>query len=331
MELIDLFLQQVPIRYLDDYLLQYIDYDRQLDLFKQIDTATLMGDSSGSYDYRKMVLKRFILHVEQKSDGVVHEKIIENYVDGVILTKCCSARYDNNVVVYRLHDKTVRADIFEEPSIIMRSGSTGRRTWEAAKALMDYLAQELNRDWDFYKKYNYIELGSGTGFLGVILYKLLNGSHGGDTDILLTDGSDDVVKGIWETLRLNELNRLENLYVKRLRWTEDSPLISESKPQILLAADVTFDRDSIADLVKCIYDFLKGANCSFALVAATIRSEQTFNKFLSLSIEEGLKLTEVKRIQNNSKQPPLQYFFIPPETPDIIIYKLELDETVIQV
>ncbi|KAL7417355.1 putative methyltransferase-domain-containing protein [Mrakia frigida] len=200
----------------------------------------------------------------------------------------------------------------EEQSII-QGGTTGLRTWIASLRLAEYLLARYSNS-PFPSRV--LELGSGIGFLGVLVAKLMEGSR--DGELLLTDFDERVLDGLRDNLKLNELPIDDlKLRVDRLDWSyaqdeEAKGAVKEMGDQLdvelIFAADVAYDPVLGPPLVATLRLLLEPSasspsafnSSSFppkrrtALVATTIRNPTTFEAFISQARSSGLKVTDLE-------------------------------------
>ncbi|GME33461.1 putative Nicotinamide N-methyltransferase [Neofusicoccum parvum] len=170
--------------------------------------------------------------------------------------------------------------LLESRSVISSSGTTGLRTWEAALHLGAYLASEAGHKWVQGKRV--LELGAGTGLLSILCTKHLQA-----VKATATDGDEGVVDSIKTNLFLNGLDARVDTESIVLRWgwswtLQDSLYYEEgSKDQydVVVGADVTYDKSVIPVLVSTLADLFQHQPSLQILIAATIRNEQTFEAF----------------------------------------------------
>ncbi|KAL6705140.1 hypothetical protein ACN47E_007245 [Coniothyrium glycines] len=180
------------------------------------------------------------------------------------------------------HDRTVT--LLEARSVISSSGTTGLRTWEAALLLGSYLGSEDGQSFVAHKKI--FELGAGTGMLSILCAKHLNVAG-----IVATDGDEAVVDAIKTNLFLNgletEASNTCQVRTAALKWGYpiDATTFAEDYgmevPDIVLGADVTYDKSVIPRLVSSLREFFELNGTLQVLISATIRNEQTFETFLN--------------------------------------------------
>lgn len=178
-------------------------------------------------------------------------------------------------------------------------GTTGLRTWEAARALTGYTMDnlELLEGAD-----SIVELGAGLGFVGISLLR-----SDSIKKAILTDVHPKVMKALTENGRINFpemsekdmgnyhefLSTDQSLILTPWDWSSDEvpdPVL-DIKPKIALAADVVFDPSILDSLVKtvknCLYHF-----ASKVVIACTVRNPETLKKFRGHLQEEEFMIKE---------------------------------------
>jgi protein-lysine N-methyltransferase EEF2KMT len=130
--------------------------------------------------------------------------------------------------------------LLERPHLVAGSVTTGFRTWEASLHLGSYLLTRAGQD--LVRDKNVLELGAGTGFLGILCARHLHSSH-----VTITDGDSAVVQALGENCELNGLEDGKHAIAKRLLWgkqSEDTWLDTECQ---IFPCDVVIG----ADIVSC--------------------------------------------------------------------------------
>jgi len=150
--------------------------------------------------------------------------------------------------------------ISEQPSVLVSYGTTGLRTWEASLLATEWLLQG-----DVQRK-SVLELGAGTGLAGILAAK--RGAY-----VTATDGSDTVVTKLRENYHRNGVWAETRV----LRWGEQDEIL-ERKWDLVIGADVTYDKDVCLDLAKTYGFALR--NGGVGIVAATVRNEDTLEAFV---------------------------------------------------
>ena len=127
--------------------------------------------------------------------------------------------------------------LLEARSLLVSSGDTGLRTWDAALYLGEYLFSCAGKRIVAGSKI--IELGAGTGFLSILCAKHLGALH-----VLATDGSGEVINDLESNLYLNGLHGNPIIETAVLNWGQ---ALIDSMPDdvqdsqfydLVLAADV---------------------------------------------------------------------------------------------
>ncbi|KAF2270224.1 hypothetical protein CC78DRAFT_574354 [Lojkania enalia] len=182
--------------------------------------------------------------------------------------------------------------LLESRSVISSSGTTGLRTWEAALLLGAFLVSQQGRQIVQGKKI--FELGAGTGMLSILCAKYL-----GVSGIVATDGDEAVVDAIKTNVFLNgqDTSDLSHPIVQtaalKWGWPVDGRSFAEDYgmevPDVVLGADVTYDRSVIPSLVSTLREFMDLNSSLQVFIAATIRNDQTFETFQTACRRYGFK------------------------------------------
>lgn len=105
----------------------------------------------------------------------------------------------------------------ESPSLILSSGTTGFRTWEAALHLATYLATDRDAAERFVRGKRVVELGAGTGLVALFLARFLEPSR-----VVATDREEGLVARLGEGALMNGI-RGGVLSSEVLVWGEEVP------------------------------------------------------------------------------------------------------------
>lgn len=296
-------------------------------------------------DYIKAVSKGLVKMLESEKIALA-ESISEFYAElcfapPPIIKDSAPPTSSVSIVAYPVFPRSGNSNtqassilISETPNVISANGSTGHRTWEAALALCDYIltAQQAAALCS-----TVIEVGAGTGLVGLVA-----ASHFGPTSLILTDGDAEIVAGLQQTIDRNmaTLQRLEGgtaaapshaqltARAMKLYWGDDSDFSAlvqatpPNAPALILAADVTYDAAAAPALIATFARLISyyGPQRTRVLLAATIRSEETFGAFVGECCAQHLEMKLIKEYPNPIKS---AYFFFPPSSPDIRIYSIE--------
>lgn len=181
--------------------------------------------------------------------------------------------------------------LLESRSLISASGTTGLRTWEAALHLGEYLCANPQ----IVRGRRILELGAGTGYLAILCGKFLGADH-----VIASDGSDDVINNLPESLFLNELQEGRKILPMDLKWghalvgTEDQEWNMGEVVDVVIGADITYDESILPALVGTVEELLSKFPLLQVLISATQRNEATFESFQVKCRLAGLKLEEVQ-------------------------------------
>ncbi|PLN80524.1 putative methyltransferase-domain-containing protein [Aspergillus taichungensis] len=165
----------------------------------------------------------------------------------------------------------------ESRGLILASGTTGFRTWEAALHLGTYLSTPAGAALVSGKRV--LELGAGTGFLSMFCAKYLR-----PESVLATDMEPALIDGMVDSAGRNELG--ENFGAGIWEWGTELRRLGggedEEKPvfDLVVGADLIYDTDLIPLLINTLDDLFTNYKVQEFIIAATLRNEKTFNAFL---------------------------------------------------
>lgn len=274
-ELIRILKQKFPIRKLEEHIKtnNYKIEETELDELNKLQTFL-----SNKNKYTKKIISIISECLEKEYILIENEEVYETFLEWLTLEQ--SLYYTNssfssiidNDVIYQLPNGE-EIVINEERDLLASNGTTGFRTWEAALFLYYYLIN-INANLLSEKEIkNALELGCGTGFLGIFLAKMMP-----NVNFNLSDGSNLVVDKCIENVEANKLNK-NKINVQELIWGNDNNEEEEEEEKntydLIFGADVTFDSQYIPALVDTITSKLK-AN-GICIISATIRNEKTIS------------------------------------------------------
>lgn len=236
-----------------------------------------------------------------------------------------------------------KCTLFESRSII-ESGTTGLRTWAASLVLAEFLVSNK----ELLGKARILELGSGIGFLGIIVARLqiecmedaYIGSLSPDEcpSLYLTDLNERVLLRCEDNCRLpcNSISSHPNLQFKPLDWNDaldkDCNLellefLEEVDADLILGADLIYDSSIIPSLVAMLVLSLRSPKKRRrSLLAATLRNEATFDYFIQEATQQGLRVEEVELPDTKLAQFPVsQPDRIGESSSQIKIFSVEYD------
>ncbi|KAK4443080.1 S-adenosylmethionine-dependent methyltransferase-like protein [Podospora aff. communis PSN243] len=174
--------------------------------------------------------------------------------------------------------------LLESRSLLAAGGTTGLRTWEAALHLGEYLCANPG----LIRGKRVLELGAGTGYLGVLCAKYLGAGH-----VLVSDGSEDVINNLPDSFFLNGLQGASCVSPLEMRWghalvgTEEQAWNGGRRVDVLLGADITYDESVIPSLVATLEEVVDLFPGVIIIIAATERNRKTFQSFLDVCERRG--------------------------------------------
>jgi protein-lysine N-methyltransferase EEF2KMT len=177
--------------------------------------------------------------------------------------------------------------LFEFRSLISAYGTTGFRTWDASIHLGQYLCSQPT----IVRGKRILELGAGTGFLSILCSKFLRAAH-----VIASDGSDDVLINLPDNFFLNNLEGSERVAVMDLKWghaltgTEEKDWNGGQKVDLVLGADITYDKMGIPALIATLEDLASMFPTSEMLISATQRNLATFDAFRAQCQRTGFEV-----------------------------------------
>lgn len=227
--------------------------------------------------YQEAFVKR-LMHVLKDHDEL-HDDIYDSLCGQLAKTSLDAAPATSTYAYKHYMLQSEEHITLRESNSFVSEGTTGLCTWEAALALADYLLEHPNQ----LQGKNVLELGAGTGLLGILLkHKALKLPVG---QVLVTDGSNACVKLMHDNISLNFDDASEEATPQcaQLRWHEikEFPWSKYAAPDLLLAADVIYDDTQFSSLLAAL-DFvyeLRGNRCEM-LLASTVRNVDTLHTFM---------------------------------------------------
>ncbi|EKD17084.1 uncharacterized protein L3040_000390 [Drepanopeziza brunnea f. sp. 'multigermtubi'] len=238
--------------------------------------------------YKLRVLKELVKRIETSIQDWDEEAISDDLMNcltpllSMSMPNEATAAQQKSHVTYTLsllprqQDISPSITLHEARNMLAAAGTTGLRTWEAGLHLGNYLCTNPH----LVRGKSILELGSGTGFLSILCAKYLKPSH-----VLATDGDDDVVASFSTNFYLNGLQDSSDLNGRALKWGhpvtggEDPHWDPERPVDLVLGADLTYDPRNIPPLVSTFRDLFALYPDAKILIAATVRSQETFAKF----------------------------------------------------
>ncbi|KAM7185225.1 putative methyltransferase domain containing protein [Naviculisporaceae sp. PSN 640] len=268
------------------------------------------GDQPTPPRYQLKVLKELVARIESSITDWDEHGISDSLMDtlSVLLSTPLpaeiSAAQQKSRVTYHLslldsdntnqEQKENTITLLESRNLISASGTTGLRTWEAALHLGQYLCAYPS----IIQGQRILELGAGTGYLGILCAKYLGAEH-----VLVSDGSDDVINNLPDSLFLNglqidgdsnggnsKITPTQLLWGHALVGTEEEKWNGGRKIDVVLGADITYDASIIPSLVGTLEDLVGLYPDVKVLIAATERNRETFESFLDVCKKRGFEV-----------------------------------------
>ncbi|KAL2808951.1 putative methyltransferase-domain-containing protein [Aspergillus granulosus] len=264
--------------------------------------------------YQTRVLKVIITRIEESISDPEEDEILDNLLEKwttLVSTPRSTALEQAQKLTYIKYtapsllaaesssERTERRTIItsENRSLILASGTTGFRTWEAALHLGTFLSTtSLGKSLVAGKRV--LELGAGTGFLSFLIAKYL-----GAENILVTDRDPALLQQIDGCIGKNGL---EKTRIRTGIWEWGLPLqvpsfsevddVTERDPaefDIALGADLIYDVDIVPLLVSTIRDLFDNYSLQEFIISATMRNEDTFHTFLNACERNRLAVVQI--------------------------------------
>ncbi|KAH9893797.1 putative methyltransferase-domain-containing protein [Xylariomycetidae sp. FL2044] len=183
--------------------------------------------------------------------------------------------------------------LLERRHLISGSKTTGFRTWEAALHLGSYLLTRTGSG--LVRGKDVLELGAGTGFLSILCAKYLRARH-----VTTTDGDGGVVETLQENLELNGLADQGLVRTNTLWWGEDlrGTWVEEDcnvcPYDVVIGADITYDKEAIVALVATIKHLFEMRPALQVIIAGVMRNAETFQAFRDECAKCNFKVEEVE-------------------------------------
>ncbi|KAI6136247.1 putative methyltransferase-domain-containing protein [Pisolithus sp. B1] len=287
----------------------------------------LLDDHLNKYppaqDYQRSFWKWALERLENLSgseeDNEIDERMYQHYT--TIIPSVANALPSDSYITHYWKpldpsfssDPTYERITLLESRTTIAAGTTGLRTWRASLALAQYLIEHT----DLVTRRDVLELGSGTGFLGILIASLqlrfdltsavpTDGSQSANLPtIYLTDVNPCVLDRCQHNTKLpcNRSSFHPNVEYRLLDWCDavssrdsHASFLANTNAEIILGADVVFDPAMVPPLVTTLSVALSQGRAQMALIAITIRNLATFSYFLR----------EIGRFPaSNTKQPTL--------------------------
>ncbi|KAL8690129.1 MAG: hypothetical protein Q9218_004361 [Villophora microphyllina] len=167
--------------------------------------------------------------------------------------------------------------MWESPSVLAGDGETGLRTWQAALFLGTYLSTQGRH---LVKGKSVIELAGGLGFVSI-----LSAKHLGANKVLLTDGSETVVRLAERNVKLNQVEGSVEREVLQFGGLEVFDVLEDEQGgrnhyDLLLGADMLYDPNDFLALMLTLQVFFSYLPDLQFVLSVAVRAEDTLESFL---------------------------------------------------
>lgn len=307
-------------------------------LYKQ-SFVCLMQVGKAYAPYLRNFLKKLIVEVES-IHGEVLDEIYELYADIITslkddqfveksmrVRKTITFLFPDGCIDLPSCPKSRKLMVPLQCSLNMLEGDTGCSIWPSSLLLSEFILSFP----EIFSHKSCFEVGSGVGLVGICL------THVKASKVTLTDGDHLTLANMRSNLELNQLSTDTSLLESyedpnvvqcvHLPWESASESgLSAFMPEIILGADIMYDRSCFPDLVRILAILLnrrksdsssrKESSKGFTLdtkcntndlndltaetskgpvvyIATVIRNIDTFNYFLSLVEQANLSITDL--------------------------------------
>ncbi|KAH7886195.1 putative methyltransferase-domain-containing protein [Phlebopus sp. FC_14] len=244
----------------------------------------------------------------------IDERVYEHYVS-LIQSVRSGAPSDSYITYYWKPGKPQESKAGEIETITLlesrttiEAGTTGLRTWRASVVLAQYLLEHP----EYVSHKTVLELGSGTGLIGILVASMQLRAHSFHSTtnamqherrrVFLTDVNSSVLARCRHNIHLscNRSSLHPGIEYWSLDWFDSltcreslSSLFCEANADIILGADIVFDPELVPPLVATLHVAISHGSIRMALIALTVRNEETLSYFLH-EIQKVLRIEEVK-------------------------------------
>ncbi|SPO06569.1 uncharacterized protein DNG_09259 [Cephalotrichum gorgonifer] len=176
----------------------------------------------------------------------------------------------------------------ESRGLLAQAGATGFRTWEAGLHIGQYLCSEPG----LVRGKRVLELGAGTGHTSVLCAKYL-----GAAKVIASDGSDEVLAGLADTVFLNGLQGSSVFVPKELVWgtallgTEEEKWNGGEEVDVVLGSDITYDPTAIPALLATLDELFNLYPLVQVIISTAERNVKTLNTLLDGCRDAGMTVT----------------------------------------
>ncbi|KAK2588008.1 hypothetical protein KPH14_004082 [Odynerus spinipes] len=289
-------LKQLKIKEKEDGV---ISIDIQKKIVANTVNNILIKEYPIKYSYQRAFMKLLISQLEQNGDEI-DDDVFVAYGNIVSLPE-----KDIHYRHFLQENGDLQYITIQESVNIISKGTTGLCVWQGALHLATWCLKNRSK---FLGK-SILELGCGVGLTGLSIINTCSPKR-----YIFSDCHENVLDMLCENIRFNLLSLQERisidarlskdrskLHIKysdtdvkvvELKWEDINKYTNEDSTvhDVIIGADILYESSSFYSLLSGLNLLLKPTNC--AIIAATIRNEDTLNKFLSQLGEHSLTYLE---------------------------------------
>ncbi|KAF4667013.1 hypothetical protein FOL47_003803 [Perkinsus chesapeaki] len=211
--------------------------------------------------YSIAFIKRLVSELANLTDEV-HDLWYE-YIAESATKLWKSPESDKGYITYQLEDPITLQ--YDTSGKFIEQGTTGLSQWEAGR----YLASWLVANKAVVKGKRVLELGAGSGLVGLVAGKLC-----GAGEVCLTDGNALVVKALEGNVKANSC--CSRVHAARLGWGDDGVGELLGSADVIIGADLTYDPTIVGTLMNTIKLMRADAVC---YLCSAVRTQSTWKEF----------------------------------------------------
>ncbi|EYE94927.1 protein-lysine N-methyltransferase [Aspergillus ruber CBS 135680] len=252
--------------------------------------------------YRMRVLKMILGRLEEAivnpEEDEIMDELVETWGELITLPKPSQIQQAQQLgYIKYTAPSPAQSDPNQEPrtvitsesrGLILSSGTTGFRTWEAALHLGTYLSSPSIAD-ELIKGKRVLELGAGTGFVSLLCAKYLSPKA-----VVATDREQALIESIADCVGRNGIG--EGVLVPGI-WEWGSEMAVDGVDgegfDVALGADLIYDKDLIPLLQSTLTTLFERYNLQQFIISATLRNEETFQAFLDACQTNNFKVDRI--------------------------------------
>lgn len=276
-----------------------ISIDTQKEILNNTVNSILIQQYPVKYSYQKAFMKLLLSQLEQNGDEIDDDVFV---VYGNIVSL---PQKDVHYRHFLQENGNLKHITIQESINIISQGTTGLCVWQGALHLAAWCLKNKSK---FLEK-NVLELGCGVGLTGLCIINTCSPKR-----YIFSDCHESVLDMLCENVKFNlsllqesvlvetqSSNDRTKLYIKcnnlevkvtELKWEDINKYTNEDSTvhDVIIGADILYESSSFYSLLTGLNQLLTPAN--YAIIAATVRNEDTLNKFLNQLGEHSLTYLE---------------------------------------